>query len=316
MNTTSGQASEAAATMADTAQVAENKFKNAAENFKIAVGEALLPMLTEIRTIGKDAFDWMTDFVKNNQGVVAAFTGIASALGILSGELLVFTKVAPRIKSVLNEIKIAFAENPATLAVLGVTAAISGLMIAVEAWEEQQAQIEGTTQNLRKTFQETTSAVEDNAKARREAAESLQDEYGGYSVMIGKLQELNSVENKTTEQKAEMQALVNNLSSVIPGLAEAYDAETGALNMTNAELATFVQRTKEAAMAQAAAQNQMQIAEDLYKVEQQIEKAQAALDGYQEEVDKLRTIGMSESEIYGAVEGYYEANRQMTELAD
>ena len=315
MNNVSGQAAEAAGIMADTAEVAENKFKNAAQNFKIAVGDALLPVLTELRLTGKDAFDWMTDVIKDHPEIVAALTGIASALGILGAGLTFTVGILPQLKRGIDAIKASMASNPITLAILGITAAITGLIAVVKTWNAQQAEIEGTHQNLNKTFKETESAVRDNMKARKEASENIEAEQGSYAILIEKLKELNSVEEKTTSQKAQMQAIVHELSGAIPGIAEAFDAETGALNLTNAELDAFAKKTLEAAKAQAAMDSLSDIAEDIYKVDMQLDKAKSAYEEFNKTVEKYQTEGLHADYFYDQAKiGANEAAKEVEEL--
>jgi len=315
MNTVSGQAAQAAATMADTAQVAENKFKNSAENFKIAVGDALLPVLTSLEMTGKEAFDWMTDFVRDNPAAVDAIVGTATALGILAAGLTTVVVIVPKIKEAIASIQGAFAGNPATLAILGITAAIGGVIAAFEAWNARQAEIEGTQQNLQKTFQETNQSLRDNARAREEALSGVKEEQAGYGVLIDKLKELRSADMDATEKKERMKVIVDQLASVVPEVAAAFDAETGALSLTNAQLDQYAAKSKNAAIAAAMQDSLKTIATDLGNTELQLQKASDAADKYKQKMIELASQGLEGSAAYmNANSAWRESEQQIEAL--
>lgn len=62
---------------------------------------------------------------------------------------------------------------------------------------------------------------------------------------------LNEVENKTTKQRYELRSAVSALSSQIPELANAYDEEKGAVNLTTAEIHNLADAKKELLMTSA-----------------------------------------------------------------
>ena len=67
------------------------------------------------------------------------------------------------------------------------------------------------------------------------------------------LLELNGVENKNEYQKYQLKRIVDELSETIPELAEAYDDETGSINLTNQEIEKLIDNQK-AQVMQASAQ--------------------------------------------------------------
>lgn len=108
--------------------------------------------------------------------------------------------------------------------------------------------VEDVSTEIQETNKATKKAVEE-AKGSFDAATMDSDAIG---VLGDRLMELNSVEQLTTTQKAEMQAIVAKLSESIPELSGAYDDENGKLNKTNEELAALVKNYQNAAIAQAA----------------------------------------------------------------
>ena len=284
------------------------------ENFKIAIGDALLPVLTDLRMTGKEAFDWMTDFVRDNPAAVDAIVGTATALGILAGGLTAVVVIIPKVKKAIDTVKAAFAGNPATLAILGITAAIGGVIAAFEAWNARQAEIEGTQQNLQKTFRETNQSLRDNARAREEALSGVKGEQAGYGVLIDKLKELRSADMDATEKKERMKVIVDQLASAIPDVASAFDAETGALSLTNAQLDQYAAKSKNAAIAAAMQDSLKTIATDLGNTELQLQKASDAADKYKQKMIELASQGLEGSAAYMNANSAWRESEQQIEV--
>lgn len=92
------------------------------------------------------------------------------------------------------------------------------------------------------------------------ALESAERTMNAATVDTGKLEsykktllELNGVENKNEYQKYQLKRIVDELSETIPELADAYDEETGSINLTNQEIEKLINNQK-AQVMQAAAQ--------------------------------------------------------------
>lgn len=92
------------------------------------------------------------------------------------------------------------------------------------------------------------------------ALESAERTMNAATIDTGKLEsykktllELNGVENKNEYQKYQLKRIVDELSETIPELADAYDEETGSINLTNQEIEKLINNQK-AQVMQAAAQ--------------------------------------------------------------
>lgn len=80
MEGSTGAATTAFEKMSETGEFAQQRFQNAIENLKIAIGDELAPVLMELQQSGADAMEWATEFVKEHPEVVAAVTALAAAL--------------------------------------------------------------------------------------------------------------------------------------------------------------------------------------------------------------------------------------------
>ena len=91
MEGSTGAATTAFEKMSETGEFAQQRFQNATENLKIAIGDELAPVLMELQQSGADAMEWATEFVKEHPEVVAAVTALAAALAVLAAALVGFT---------------------------------------------------------------------------------------------------------------------------------------------------------------------------------------------------------------------------------
>lgn len=87
MEGSTGAATTAFEKMSETGEFAQQRFQNATENLKIAIGDELAPVLMELQQSGADAMEWATEFVKEHPEVVAAVTALAAALTVLAAAL-------------------------------------------------------------------------------------------------------------------------------------------------------------------------------------------------------------------------------------
>ena len=115
--------------------------------------------------------------------------------------------------------------------------------------------------------------------------------------LAARLEELNSVENRTAVQKQEMAAIVDKLSQSIPELAGAYDSENDKLSTTNEELERLVQNYQQTAAQQAALAATQELVNQKLEAQIQIDKAQnqkesneARMKLLQDELDLINEI--------------------------
>lgn len=293
MQNSTGMANEAFMTMTNTAEYADQRFKNSIDNFKIAVGAQLEASLEELRSKGADAFEWATDFVSKYPAVVSAVAGVTTAVGTMAAgitALAAATKILPLLVEGFTGL---MAANPAGLAIVGVTAAIAGLTVATGALAGKQDEASIKMQGLVDEANKSNDSIQKNIESRQQSANSIETEYGAYGQMIERLKELNSIQDKSAAQKGEMSSLVSQLSGVIPGLASSYDAASGSIKMTNAELDQFAQKAEASAKAAAAQESIKQIYQDIYQAQVNEKTATKQLALAQENLAKAREKGQN-----------------------
>ena len=113
-----------------TAQSRLTMMQNAYNNLKVAIGDAYTPALSEAYGVGTKVLNEITKFVQANPGVVAAITGLSTALGAAAVAAAAFAlkaKIAAAAAAFLTTV------TPGVNVIMGVAAAV-GVVTASLPW--------------------------------------------------------------------------------------------------------------------------------------------------------------------------------------
>lgn len=217
MENSSGAVDRNFQTMADTAEFAQQRMTNAAENLRIAVGDQLNPALENLYEAGANAFTWATDFVEKNPWIVSAITGITVALGTLVAGMTAATVGAGALKAALDLLK----AHPLVL----VAAAAAGLAAAVAA-------LKMPLDDASESAGEFSQALRESKEAYEDLIASIEKEQANTAAQARSLKDLLAVEEKSAAQKDQIRKRVDKLNEAMPDLTLAYDEATDSiLNM-------------------------------------------------------------------------------------
>lgn len=229
----SGAAREMSEIRLDNLQGQMTLLSSAADGLKLAVGEQLTPVLTDLAQAGTEAFAWAAEFVSENEWVVGAVTGLTAALGALVigiGGLA----AAPAVITAVHTALTLLAANP----VVAVTAAIVGLTAAFATWA---ASLDDETESTK----EFTKSLQESKQAYEELQDAMDKEQGSTKSAMDALMELLAVEDKSAAQKAVILELIEQLNEAVPGLNLAYDSEKDALvGLTEEEVKSAIARAE------------------------------------------------------------------------
>lgn len=324
MEDSTGAASTAFGKMAETGEFAQQRFQNATENLKIAIGDVLAPTLSELQGNAADAMQWATDFVEQHPQVVAAVSALTAALGVLAAALAGLT-AAKAAAAAITALNAALAANPAgmvAIALASLTAAVATFGAVLKDRTSEAAENEKAVKKCRKSYEELQKAVEESTAKSEENKTSLESEYGACKVLSDKLYDLADKEHKTAGEEAEMAVIVDELNSKIPGLNLSIDETTGALSRQRSETDSLIESMKNQALASAAQEDMAKAAKNLYEAEKQRnealevyndlrKQAKAAEEEYQR---ALEDTGTTASEAYNIYEAKMSSlNKQMKE---
>lgn len=224
--------------------------KNAFDQLKVAVGDALAPALRNLADAGADAFSWAADLIEDNPWIVQALAGIAgglTALGVAVAGVTAYTKVLLPLWQTFSSVLGAASLGPVALAIAGIGTALA--LLATTA-EEADTRV--------KDHLET---VEKSAGAYQEISSGIDTENDSILRMVGRLKELTAAEGSNADSKGEILALVDSLNEAIPDLNLAYDEQEKSLNMA----ADALERIAEAQYADSKREAALERYNELYR---------------------------------------------------
>ncbi len=172
---------------------------------------------------------------------------------------------------------------------LGVTLTAIGLLTGgVMAYQAATKDATDVQDEFVDSMNEKRTAIEDSIQSYRDSVADVETEWAANQKLIDKLWELNEVQGKTVGQKAEMKGIVDQLAEDIPELADAYNAETGALNITKDALDGIITKRKEYALAVASQDALQDLAKQVVDAENMITETQKKIESRTEHLQNLK----------------------------
>lgn len=257
--------------------------KNAFDQLKVAVGDALAPALRNLADAGADAFSWAADLIEDNPWIVQALAGIAgglTALGAAVAGVSVYTKILVPLWQTFTTTLGAASFGPAALAIAAVGTALA--LLATSA-EEADTRVKDHLETVKKS-----------AGAYQEISSGIDTENDSILRMVGRLKELTAAEGGNADSKGEILALVDSLNEAVPDLNLAYDEQAETLNMT----AEALERLAEAQYADSKREAALERYNELYRENAEgaarLEEAETKLA---EATERLAEVRASYSEL-------------------
>lgn len=307
MEGSTGAAAAAFEKMSETGEFAQQRFQNATENLKIAIGDVLAPALMELQQSGADAMEWATEFVKEHPEVVAAVTALAAALAVLAAAL-VGLLVVQQVTAAFTKFSAALLANPVgavAVALTALTAAAVAFGAVMKDRTSESVKNRKAIDQCKDSYDELKDSMEEHAKERKESIKSAKTEAATYQNLADKLYELADKTNKTASDKAQMSTIVDQLNGAMPELGLSIDETTGALNREKSAVDAVIDSMKQQALANAYQEQANKAASDL--AEAQIQQAEA-----EEVLYDLRSQAVKKiNEHNAAVQDGTEAVREM-----
>ena len=279
MEGSTGAATTAFEKMSETGEFAQQRFQNAIENLKIAIGDELAPVLMELQQSGADAMEWATEFVKEHPEVVAAVTALAAALAVLAAAL-VGLLVVQQVTTAFTKFSAALLANPVgavAVALTALTAAAVAFGAVMKDRTSESVKNRKAIDQCKDSYDELKDSMEEHAKERKESIKSAKAEAATYQNLADKLYELADKTNKTTSDKAQMNTIVDQLNGAMPELGLSIDETTGALNREKSAVDAVIDSMKQQALANAYQEQANKAASDLAEAQIQLSEAEEVL---------------------------------------
>lgn len=300
-----------------TAQSRLTMMQNAYNNLKVAIGDAYTPALSEAYGVGTKVLNEITKFVQANPGVVAAITGLATALGAAAVAAAAFA-----LKAKLAAAAAAFLATvtPGVNVIMGVAAAVGVLTAGIIALASSAAndavpsvkELTEAARGMREAMDEAKATYDDTVTSTMAAA-GVADTY------IGKLEEMEAAGLNTDEQHRQYHNTLALLCQVVPELADYIDLETDTINGGTEALRANTEAWKQNAMQQAYQDQLTELysqysavlieAEEnsigLTKAQYSLEVAQQKLSDTYAQMDALWADAQKQADAYYDQYGYY-----------
>ena len=280
MEGSTGAAATAFEKMSETGEFAQQRFQNATENLKIAIGDVLAPALMELQQSGADAMEWATEFVKEHPEVVAAVTALAAALAVLAAAL-VGLLVVQQVTTAFTKFSAALLANPVgavAVALTALTAAAVAFGAVMKDRTSESVKNRKAIEQCKDSYDELKDSMEEHAKERKESIKSAKTEAATYQNLADKLYELADKTNKTASDKAQMNTIVDQLNGAMPELGLSIDETTGALNREKSAVDAVIDSMKQQALANAYQEQANKAASDLAEAQIQLSEAEEVLN--------------------------------------
>lgn len=261
----------------------------------IGFGEDALPVL----------IDGLTWIIENSDLIISGIAGITAAN-------VAHNKVIPLITAVtkawndyrvanegatvaqwaLNAAKNAFSPAGLITAIAAVTAAITTYVVfADSAYKDTKRFIDSAEREI--------ETLNNNAQARKDSTANNKAESEIVKKLTAELENLNSQEKLSTDQKTRLKMVVDQLNTVMPELNLTIDEQTGKLEQSNEEIEKYIENLQR--------RNEMAAYEDKLQqiIDDQIE-AQTLLNKTTEEYDKF-VEGLEEPNVWWKQGNIFEA---------
>ena len=228
MANSAGSATEAFEKMTDTGQYVEQKWQNALENFKIAIGDAA-PSLDGLMEQGTKILDFMSEFVTKHPSVVAGITAMAVALGSFTAVMTLYSAGTLLAQKATMALTAAMDVNPIFLAITAIAALTAGIVVFVsslEDWEFQDNRLTAASQDLSNRIEDQKKVVAD-----------LEKQYGSMDKRTleakAKLEELEAEFEQSGQTIGEFKRQIQDTADAVAESTAKYDEAISAIGDQN-----------------------------------------------------------------------------------
>lgn len=222
--------------------------KSAWDALKTTIGEQFIPEMRTLYEVGTDVFSGIDKFVQENPGVVK---GVAAAGVVIGGVTLALTGYSVAAKVAAAASALLSASIPGVNIIMGVTAAVAGvvgvvtaLATAADAGVPSVKELTEAARDMQEAMDEAGSTYEETANQTLATAEVA-------SIYIDKLEEIEAATNGATEGNQEYHNILALLTRTVPELADDIDLTTDTINGGTEALRQHTEAWKKDAEAQA-----------------------------------------------------------------
>lgn len=319
MGDNAGAADEAFAVMANTAVMTNERFRASVENLKIEIGESLSPTLDEFKKKGIGILEWFTKIAEENPKLVQALAGATTALAALSVGATTAAAAVALVRLAFGDVS-----STAVIATAGFTAAAGGLIAIGAASETATSKIKETNEALEKNYE----TIQDNASTNKESIDRAYE-------LAKRYEELADCADLTDAEFEELNRVIAELNTAVPGLNLAYREQKNVVDKTTIAHEDLIKAMIREMEHQSDLEEMKQLYDQRAKAAENLKTAEEALAEAQEKVadgsdkSKRSVLGVGtaysqatletnvlNTELEKAQKNYDEADKALNDLAD
>lgn len=235
MENSAGAADIAFEKMTDTGEYVDQKWQNALQNLKIAIGDAQ-PSLDGLMEAGTEIVGRLTDFVEAHPQVVSAIEGIALAVGIFTVGVTAYTLASGLAAKATLVLTAAMDTNPIFLAATAIAAVTAGLVVLISSLEE--------TESYESRLTAASQELSDKIDRQEAEVASLTEKYGENSEKTlaakGRLEELKAEFEETSQTIGEFKAQVQASTDAAQKSMAKYDELSSSIQQQGMHAQTLI----------------------------------------------------------------------------
>lgn len=260
-------------------------------------------------------------------GAVLLFKGAMLGLSIIKG---IGSLIGTLITSLVSLTSTSLVATGATTGLAGALAALSsgGVFIVVGAiaglvsWLTQESEETKKAKEKAKEFQQSLDDLHESINKGNEAYKDRRNEIQATAEdnerLVKKIDELNSVENKTAAQKKELASAAETLNSRIEGLNIQYDKATGTINMTTDAIRKQIEIAKASAEIEAANERMVENAKKRLEIKDKMKELEKEYQGLLDKTEKIEDFGFAGGQLRDNIktEAKKKYNEEVKKLQD
>ena len=222
--------------------------KSAWDALKTTIGEQFIPEMRTLYEVGTDVFAGVDKFVQDNPGVIK---GIAAASVVIGTVTLALTGYSVAAKVAAAASALLSASIPGVNIIMGVTAAVAGVVGVVTALATAADDSVPSVKELTEAARDMQEAMDEAGATYEETAHQTLATAEVASIYIGKLEEIEAATNGATEGNQEYHNILALLTRTVPELADDIDLTTDTIKGGTEALRQHTEAWKKDAEAQA-----------------------------------------------------------------
>lgn len=222
--------------------------KSAWDALKTTIGEQFIPEMRTLYEVGTDVFAGIDKFTQDNPGVIK---GVAAAGAVIGTVTLALTAYSAGAKIAAAASALLSASIPGVNIIMGVTAAVAGVVGVVTALATAADAGVPSVKELTEAARDMQKAMDEAGATYEEAASQTLATAEVASIYIDKLEEIEAATNGATEGNQEYHNILALLTRTVPELADDIDLTTDTINGGTEALRQHTEAWKKDAEAQA-----------------------------------------------------------------